>query len=226
MEGGLGVGAGRVTRGGGPGRVVPAQRLAWVAVLVAGLAATACGTAGHQAATSTTTTGIPAVLAAQARPIGHGARFQPPVRGRILGPCRRPLGARQAVHVELFAANRVVLIPAGIGARPPLNVSEGRISGAHCYGALVTRDPTGVVLVRPGPTRRLSALFRSWGQPLSARRLTSFRAATGGRVAAYVGGRRWTGAPGNVPQAPHAEIVHELGPHVPPHTTYTFPPGG
>ena len=44
MEGGLGVGAGRVTRGGGPGRVVPAQRLAWVAVLVAGLAArSGCG---------------------------------------------------------------------------------------------------------------------------------------------------------------------------------------
>jgi hypothetical protein len=107
-----------------------------------------------------------------------------------------------------------------------LTVSEGRISGARCYGALVTRDPTGVVLVRPGPIRRLSALFHSWGQPLSARRLASFHAAPGGQVTAYVGGRRWPGAPGDVPLGSHAEIVVELGPHVPPHTTYTFPPGG
>jgi hypothetical protein len=107
-----------------------------------------------------------------------------------------------------------------------LTVSEGRISGARCYGALVTRDPTGVVLVRPGPIWRLSALFHSWGQPLSARRLASFYAGPRGRVTAYVGGRRWSGAPGDVPLASHAEIVLELGPHVPPHATYTFPPGG
>jgi hypothetical protein len=28
-----------------------------------------------------------------------------------------------------------------------------------------------------------------------------------------------------VPLTPHAEIVLEVGPQVPPHTTYTFPPG-
>ena len=220
------MGAGRVSRGGGLGRAVAARPVALAAVIAAGVAATGCGTAAHGAATPTATTGIPAALAAQARPIGHGARFQPPVRGPILGPCRRPLGPRQAVHIELFAANRVVLIPAGIGVGAPLSVSEGRISGARCFGALVTRDPTGVVLIRPGPTRRLSALFRSWGQPLSSGRLAPFHAAPGGRVTAYVGGRPWTGAPGDVPLTSHAEIVLEVGPHVPPHTTYTFPPGG
>jgi hypothetical protein len=28
-----------------------------------------------------------------------------------------------------------------------------------------------------------------------------------------------------VPLTPHAEIVLEVGPHVPPHASYTFPPG-
>lgn len=217
---------GRVIPGGGLDRALAGRCVALAAVIVAGVAGSGCATAGRGAGSTATTTGVPAALAAEARPIGHGARFQPPARGPILGPCRRLLGPRNAVHVELFAANRVLLIPAGIGARPPLTVSEGRISGARCYGALVTRDPTGVVLVRPGAIRRLSALFDSWGQPLSARRLASFHAAPGGRVTAYVGGRRWPGAPGDVPLGSHAEIVLELGPHVPPHTTYAFPPGG
>jgi hypothetical protein len=50
----------------------------------------------------------------------------------------------------------------------------------------------------------VGALFRSRGQPLSATRLASFRA---------------------VPLTRHAEIVLEVGPHVPPHSSYAFPPG-
>jgi hypothetical protein len=50
----------------------------------------------------------------------------------------------------------------------------------------------------------VGAVFRSWGQPLSATRLASFRA---------------------VPLTRHAEIVLEVGPHVPPHSSYAFPPG-
>jgi hypothetical protein len=79
----------------------------------------------------------------------------------------------------VFAANRVVLVPAGIGTRPPLRRFAGRIADAHCYGALATIEPTGVVLVRPGAVRLLR----------------------------------------------HAEIVLEVGPPVPPHAVYTFPPG-
>jgi hypothetical protein len=60
------------------------------------------------------------------------------------------LGPRAGVHVEVFAKNRVVLIPAGIGTRPPLSFSSGRISSAGCHGELVTLKPTGVVLVLRG----------------------------------------------------------------------------
>jgi hypothetical protein len=129
------------------------------------------------------------------------------------------------VHVELFAANRVVLVPAGIGTRPPRRLSEARISSAACYGALVTLDPTGLVLVRAGSRPVLADLFRAWGQPLSSRRLASFSASAGGSVSVFVDGRRWAGSPGNVALRPHSEIVLEVGPYVPPHHAYTFPSG-
>jgi hypothetical protein len=167
---------------------------------------------------------IPKTLLLQARPIGAGPRFHPGPTGAVLGRCARRLGPRSAVHVEVFAANRVVIVPAGIGVRPPLTRSAGRITRARCYGALVTLEPTGVALVREHEPLPLSSLFRSWGQPLSPSRLGSFAAPAGARVAVFVDGRRWRGAPGSVPLASHAEIVLEVGPHVPPHASFVFPP--
>jgi len=125
--------------------------------------------------------------------------------------------------VEVFGANRVVIVPAGIGVRPPIRLSAGRISSAGCFGSLVTLEPTGVVLVRPGSRLFLSDLFRSWGQPLSRCRVASF--VPGGPIVVFVDGRRWSGAPGSVPMSRHAEIVVEAGPFVPPHSSYAFPPG-
>jgi hypothetical protein len=89
----------------------------------------------------------------------------------------------------------------------------------------VTIEPTGVVLVRRAASLTVADIFRSWGQPLSRRRLASFSAPPGEQVTAFVDGRPWHGPPGNVPLRPHSEIVLEVGPHVPPHRTYTFPPG-
>jgi hypothetical protein len=169
--------------------------------------------------------GIPSALVREARPIGRGRRFQPPATGPIPGPCRRALEPRYGVHVELFAADRVVLIAAGIGARGPLHFTGGRISRARCYGDLVTLEPTGVVLVRPGRRLSLANLFAAWGQPLSRRRLASFSPPPGSEVTAFVNGRRWSRAPVSIPLAAHDEIVLEVGPHVPPHSSYTFPPG-
>jgi hypothetical protein len=102
---------------------------------------------------------------------------------------------------------------------------SGRISAARCYGDLVTLEPTGVVLVRPASRHTLSDLFRSWGQPLSRRRLGPFTTGSANPVSVFVDGRRWFTAPGRVPLIRHAEIVLEIGPHVPPHQAYTFPPG-
>jgi hypothetical protein len=169
--------------------------------------------------------GIPSNLVSQARPIGRSERFHAPARGAVIGPCRSRLGPRQGVHVELFAANRVVLLPAGIGTAAPRTLSHGRIASARCYGALVTLDPTGLVLVRPGVRMSLSNLFAGWGEPLSSTRLGPFAAADGGVVAVFVDGRPWRGRPQKVPLRRHAEIVLEVGPRVPPHASYAFPPG-
>lgn len=127
------------------------------------------------------------------------------------------------MHVEVFGGNRVVIVPAGIGTMPPRRLLAGRITSAGCYGALVTLEPTGVVLVRSGPAPTVADLFRTWGQSLTDRRLATFIAPGGVRV--YVDGRRRPGPPGSVPLTRHAEIVLEAGPYVPPHRSYVFPPG-
>jgi hypothetical protein len=147
------------------------------------------------------------------------------VQGPTIGTCARKLGRRTAAHVELFADNRVVILPAGIGARPPRRQVDGTIMSARCYAALVTISPTGVVLVRDHLHLHVADLFRSWGEPLSSSRLASFRAAPGSQVVAFVDGRRWRASPGTVPLARHAEIVLEVGPFVPPHRSFTFPQG-
>jgi hypothetical protein len=139
----------------------------------------------------------------------------------VLGDCRRPLGRRAGVHVEVFAADRVVLLATGIGARPPVRTDAGRIVAARCFGELATVDPTGVVLVRPGARLTLGDVFGSWGQPLGPHRLASFA----GAVRVYIGGRRTGVDPRRVPLTRHAEIVLEVGPYVPPHKSYRFPSG-
>ena len=193
----------------------PLTALLLVVALLAG-----CGSTKHPEPT----TAIPAALRAQARPLGSGPRFAPPNRGPVTGRCRRQLEARDAAHVEVFAADRVLIIPAGIGTRPPRSFAAGRLIRARCYGDIVTVDPTGVVLVRPGRRLVLSALFRAWGVPLSATRLASFSTPAGTPVAVFVNGRPWRGQPQRVLLAVHSEIVVEIGPHVPPHASYTFPP--
>ena len=180
----------------------------------------ACGSGTHRPPS----TGIPRALALEARPIGRGPRFRPPATGPVIGRCRARLGPRFGVHVEVFAANRVVLVAAGIGARRPWALSAGRITSARCFGALVTVEPTGVVLISRGALLSVGGLFRSWGQPLSDRKLAGFEARPGRRVIAFVDGHRWAGSPARIPLVKHAEIVLEVGPFVPPHDSYTFPP--
>ena len=209
-----------------PGLAARLARAVRIAVLPMAAAAVVSACASSQPpARSPATASIPRALLSEARPIGTGPRFTLPASGPVAGTCQRSLGPRVGVHVEVFAANRVLLLPAGIGARQPWTKLDGRITSAPCYGALVTLDPTGLVLVRPGAGLTLADLFRSWGEPLSRTRLTSFSAPAGTEVAVFVDGRRLNAAPPSVPLTRHAEIVLEVGPHVPPHSSYAFPPG-
>jgi hypothetical protein len=165
--------------------------------------------------------GIPASLLAGERPIGRGPRFQPPNLGHPTGRCNPTLGARKQAHIEIFGANRVVLLPAGLGTHSPRRFSDGRLVGAACFGDIVTLDPTGTVYFRAGHQLTLGDLFDTWGQPLTATRIASFE---GGRVRAYVAGRLRGGSARRIELTANSEIVVEVGPRVPPHKHFTFPP--
>ena len=134
--------------------------------------------------------------------------------------CEQQGPALHGVHLELFAAKRVVLIPSGIGIAPPLSREGARVRSGRCSYPLRTHEPTGVIAVAaPGLT--LGDLFALWGQPLSRTRMAGFK----GDVHAFVAGRRWRGAPKAISLSHHAQIVLEVGGYVPPHRTYLFPPG-
>jgi hypothetical protein len=131
-------------------------------------------------------------------------------------------GAVDAVHVEIFVKRRVLLLPAGIGLRPPLRrAGISRLAGGRCAYPLYTLDPTGTVFVERARQRALGDLFAVWGQRLAPRRLLSFA----GVVRAFRNGRVWQADPRRIPLQRHDSIVLEIGGYVPPHARYLFPEG-
>jgi hypothetical protein len=145
------------------------------------------------------------------------------LRGQTVAGMRcAPAQTADAVHVEIFVDRKVLLLPAGIGLRPPLEQAGiARLAGGACAYPLRTLDPTGTVLVERAQPRALGALFALWGQRLTPRRLLSFA----GRVHTWLNGREWTGDPRTLPLRRHDEIVLEVGGYVPPHARYLFPDG-
>ena len=196
--------------------------------LVACVALAGCG----GGATGTTATAAPpkpggsldATLRKHPR-IGLGPRHRPGPgpgpRGGLGSGCSPLLGRRIAAHVELFADRTVILLPPGVGTGAPRRVEGAYLRGARCFGPLVTLDPTGLVLVRPGAVRTVGDLFAAWGRPLGPRRLLSFR----GRVRAYAGARRWTKDVRLLPLGRHAQVTLQVGAPVKPHARYRFPRG-
>jgi hypothetical protein len=120
------------------------------------------------------------------------------------------VGRTFAVHVELFANRKVVVVPPGIG-----------VSRRGCSYSVHTTAPTGVVHVAASGRYRLGDLFEIWGRRLGVQRLLSFR----GRVAVFVDGSRYRGDPRRLLLTKHRQIVVELGGYVAPHPHYLFPKG-
>jgi len=160
-------------------------------------------------------------------PIGAGSRFRPAAHPDLLGPPRGWLtctvgGDGDTAHLELFAEGKVVLLPAGIGLRPPLRRALQRIVSARCRFPIATFDRTGVIdFTRRGLT--LGDVFAVWGERLSDDRLLSFRAHRGERVRAFVDGAPWPHDLRAIPLTHHAEIVVEVNGFVRPHRAYLFP---
>jgi hypothetical protein len=137
--------------------------------------------------------------------------------------CQAHPAVVSAAHVEVFAGNHVVVVPAGIGVAPPLRREGAYVLGGRCVYPLHTVEPTGLVLLGPRSTHTLGEFFDVWGQPLGDKVVASFRAPRGDHVAVYIGGIGWRGDPSAAPLTPHAQVTIEVGPRVPPHAHYVFP---
>jgi len=161
-------------------------------------------------------------------PIGVGAKYRlsaaPPAVLR--GVPVRSMRCRDArhwasAHVEVFAARRVVILPAGIGMAKPVQRNGAYVTGARCSYPVRTVAPTGVVQFAPGTRATVGDLFAVWGARLTNHALAGFR----GRVSAYVSGRAWRGDVRAIRLRRHAQIVLEIGGYVPPHPFFLFGAG-
>lgn len=165
------------------------------------------------------------------RPVGSGPRYRPSPRSfRVTHgltvdgmSCQAHSRSVSAVHVELFADNRVVIVPAGIGLMPPLRTQGAFVRSRRCAYQLRTLDPTGLVLLGAGGPYTLGDLFDLWGQPLNHTVMAGFRSSTHENVSVFIGDRRWTGAPRTAPLARHSQVTIEVGAPVRPHSSYVFP---
>jgi hypothetical protein len=161
-------------------------------------------------------------------PFGSGERYRPrslsaavaaarPV-GRLR--CTQDPAGRATAHVELFAHGLGVVVPAGTGLAPPRRRAGAYVRGGRCSYPLRTTEPTGLVELRGDTRTTLGDLFALLGQPLSRRRMASFR----GPVRAWLDGRPWRGAPGALPLRPGGQVVVAVGTQrVPVHAAYEFP---
>jgi hypothetical protein len=169
---------------------------------------------------------------ASAREVGRGPRFRPGPTGALAARaaradsmrCRRTSPAASVAHIEVFAANHVVVIPAGIGFAPPLVRRGAYVQAGRCAYPLRTLEPTGLVLAEAGPTRSIGQFFDLWGQPLGRGEVAGFHASNGHGVSVFVNGARWPDSPRSAPISPHSQITIEVGPYVRPHASYSFPP--
>ena len=165
-------------------------------------------------------------------PIGVGPRFHlrpatsDVLAGRPVGTLRCGAATRRfGAHVELFAHNRVLIVPAGIGVAAPFSREGAFVRPRACTYPLRTLTPTGVVEIAAARRLTVGDLFRLLGQPLSRTRLATFRTSAQRPVRGYVAGRRWRGPLAAIPLRRHAQIVLELGRYIRPHRVFLFPSG-
>jgi hypothetical protein len=188
------------------------------------LAASGCGGSSHDSSTLQ--------LPNDYRPIpsGRGPQYRLPALsaqsalGRPIDNmfCTRQRHRRSyAIHLELYARGLVLPIPAGIGVAPPLKRRGAYVASGRCAYPIRTLEPTGLVLVDRGGQFTIGGLFAIWGKRIGLTQLASFT----GPVFAYVNGHHWVGPPERIPLREHAQIVLEADGYVPPHPSYTFPPG-
>lgn len=126
-------------------------------------------------------------------------------------------------HLSLFVDGRQVAVPRGVGIAPPRQVQQGFVVSGSCFYWLHTHDATGIIHIE-SPVQKtftLGDFFDIWGEPLS----TTDLAGTSGTVAAYVGGKPYTGDPRSIPLTAHEQITLAVGAAPARIPSYAFPAG-
>ena len=97
---------------------------------------------------------------------------------------------------------------------PPIQLTGSGTTGfadgsATCLYWLHVHAQDGIIHIESPQAANyvLAQPFAIWGQPLSSDRLGPYT----GPVTAFLDGRRWTGDPGQIPLADHAQVVLDLG---------------
>lgn len=125
------------------------------------------------------------------------------------------------VHLDVLVNGRPVTVPAELG----IASDDSQVAELH------THDTTGVLHIEAPTTNKrytLGELFTEWNVPLSSGEIGGLAADGTHTLAAYVGGKKWSGDPAAIPLTPHEEIALVYGPAngkvtVPAH--YDFPDG-
>lgn len=170
---------------------------------------------------------IAALLALAAFPptlIGATAEFHPAPRWPLAGAAgfggihgNVQEGAR--MHLELFADQKVIVVPGGIGVSGGRTTLYGNVVDALWHADAWTVEPGGVVhLAREGLT--LGDVFRIWGAELGPDRLLTFR----GPVRVWVNGEPRAGDPRTIELHDRDQVVLVHGGDVEVHRSFAFKP--
>jgi hypothetical protein len=129
-------------------------------------------------------------------------------------------------HLAMYVNGKPKLLPYGVGIVPPYQLQQTAdgpfVAGGAKFYWLHTHDETGVIHIE-SPVQRtftLGNFFDEWHQPLSATQVGPAK----GKVTAFVGGKKFTGNPRNIPLGAHVEVQLDVGTVVP-FANYTFPQG-
>jgi hypothetical protein len=107
-------------------------------------------------------------------------------------------------HLAIFDHGKPLVVPPNVG----------QPAGKRCLYWLHTHTPDGVIHVEAPVDRAftLGDFFLIWGEPLTAGRAASARAATGEAFKVFVNGKPFTADPRTIKLEVHTDIVIQVGP--------------
>jgi hypothetical protein len=135
---------------------------------VIAVAAIACAACGGTATPRRVADSVLSVDLARTRQAGVGPAFRPgPIGNRAVAAgapvgrlrCDHQAPGAYGAHIELFADDRGIVVPAGIGVAPPWRRQGPFVLGGRCVYPLRTAEPTGVVEVGTDGTRAVEGGF-------------------------------------------------------------------